>query len=101
VVQLSPDALAEVRTKVLLLEKRAYESSKEVYGRTSPAEGPVTALAASSGETMAQSGSPAGPASMPRTGADSAHQWRVELLLALGLGLGAAGWLVRRRAARS
>ena len=37
VVQLSPEALAEVRVKVLELEKRAYEISKHLYGQTPPA----------------------------------------------------------------
>ncbi len=36
--QLSPEALAEVRAQVLETEKHAYEVSKDVYGRTSPAE---------------------------------------------------------------
>jgi hypothetical protein len=38
-VQLSPEALAEVRAAALELEKRAYEISKEVYDQTSPLEG--------------------------------------------------------------
>ncbi len=38
VVQLSPEALAEVRTEALELEKRAYEISKEVYDQTPPME---------------------------------------------------------------
>ncbi len=37
-VQLSPEALAEVRAEVLELEKRAYEISKEVYDQTLPSE---------------------------------------------------------------
>ena len=37
VVQLSPPALAKARTEALKLEKHAYEISKAVYGRTSPA----------------------------------------------------------------
>ncbi|MCZ7573221.1 MAG: hypothetical protein M5U01_32120 [Ardenticatenaceae bacterium] len=37
-VQLSPEALAEVRAEALELEKRAYEISKEVYDQTPPAE---------------------------------------------------------------
>ena len=36
VVQLSPEALAEVRAKALRLEKRAYRISKEVYGSLPP-----------------------------------------------------------------
>jgi hypothetical protein len=39
-VRLSPEALAEVRADVLELEKHAYEISKDVYGRTPPAEAP-------------------------------------------------------------
>jgi hypothetical protein len=39
-VQLSPEALAEVRAEALALEKHAYEVSEDVYGQTSPAEGP-------------------------------------------------------------
>jgi hypothetical protein len=38
-VQLSPEALAEVRAAALELEKRAYENSKEVYAQTPPMEG--------------------------------------------------------------
>ena len=38
VVQLSPEALAEVRVKALELEKRAYEIRKDLYGQTPPAE---------------------------------------------------------------
>ena len=37
-VQLSPEALAEVRAEALKLEKHAYEISKDVYAHTSPAE---------------------------------------------------------------
>ena len=36
--QLGPDALAKARAGALKLEKNAYQVSKEVYGRTSPAE---------------------------------------------------------------
>ena len=36
--QLGPDALAKARAAALKLEKNAYQVSKEVYGRTSPAE---------------------------------------------------------------
>jgi hypothetical protein len=38
VVQLGPEALAEVRMEALKLEKHAYVVSKDVYGRTPPAE---------------------------------------------------------------
>jgi hypothetical protein len=38
VVQLSPEALAEARTKALELEKSAYENSKNVYSHTPPLE---------------------------------------------------------------
>jgi hypothetical protein len=37
-VQLDPEALAEVRAQALELEKHAYEISQHVYARTSPAE---------------------------------------------------------------
>ena len=37
-VQLSPEALAEIRAEVLALEERAYEISRDVYGHTLPAE---------------------------------------------------------------
>lgn len=37
-VQLSPEALAEVRAQALELERRAYEISKEVYDQTPPVE---------------------------------------------------------------
>jgi hypothetical protein len=40
IVQLNPEALAEVRAEALELEKRAYEISQDVYARTSPAEYP-------------------------------------------------------------
>ena len=40
VVQLGPEALAEIRAGALELEKRAYEISKDVYAHTSPAEYP-------------------------------------------------------------
>ena len=36
--QLTPEELAEVRTKALELEKSAYENSKDVYAQTAPAE---------------------------------------------------------------
>jgi uncharacterized protein YbaA (DUF1428 family) len=39
-VQLSPEALAEVRAEALALEEHAYAISEDVYGQTSPAEGP-------------------------------------------------------------
>lgn len=39
-VQLSAEALADVRAEALKLEKRAYTVSKDVYAHTSPAEGP-------------------------------------------------------------
>jgi hypothetical protein len=39
-VQLSPQAIAEVRGEVLKLERRAYKRSKHVYGRTPLAEPP-------------------------------------------------------------
>lgn len=38
--QLSPQAMEEVRAKALELEKSAYETSKDVYAYTSPAEYP-------------------------------------------------------------
>jgi hypothetical protein len=38
VVHLGPEALAEVRRKVLEQERRAYDLSPDVYGRTTPAE---------------------------------------------------------------
>lgn len=37
-LQLSPEALAEIHDKALALEARAYEISPEVYGHTAPAE---------------------------------------------------------------
>jgi len=37
-VQLSPEALAEVRAEALALEEHAYEVSQDVYAHTSPAE---------------------------------------------------------------
>jgi hypothetical protein len=37
-VQLSPEALAEVRAEALALEEHAYEISQDVYAHTSPAE---------------------------------------------------------------
>jgi hypothetical protein len=37
-VQLDPEAMTEVRTAVLDLEKHAYEISKDVYGHTPPVE---------------------------------------------------------------
>jgi hypothetical protein len=39
-VQLSPQAMAEVRREALKLERRAYKRSKHVYGRTAPAQPP-------------------------------------------------------------
>jgi hypothetical protein len=39
VVQLSPSALAEARNEALKLERSAYKVSKDLYGRTAPAEG--------------------------------------------------------------
>jgi hypothetical protein len=99
VAQLSPETMAEIRAKVLALEKRAYENSKDVYGTTAPLEVPA-------GAPVAEPAAPAGgdtpaPANLPRTGAEPTQPWPAGLLLALGLGIGAAGWLVRRRAARS
>jgi hypothetical protein len=101
VVHLSPEALADVRAQALELEKRAYENSKDVYAHTPPAELASTGAPAQGGGAPVAGGSDSGPASLPRTGAESAKQWPVELLLVLGLGLGAAGWVVRRRAARN
>jgi hypothetical protein len=37
-VQLSPEALAEIRAEVLALEERAYDISRDVYAHTPPAE---------------------------------------------------------------
>ncbi len=37
-VQLSPEALAQVRAMALLLEKHAYQRSEDVYGQTPPME---------------------------------------------------------------
>ena len=37
-VQLGPEALAQIRAEALELEKHAYEISQDVYGRTQPAE---------------------------------------------------------------
>jgi hypothetical protein len=37
-VQLSPEALAEIRAEALALEQHAYEISQEVYVHTSPME---------------------------------------------------------------
>jgi hypothetical protein len=37
-IQLSPEALAEVRGEALALEKHAYEVSADVYGKTTPME---------------------------------------------------------------
>jgi hypothetical protein len=39
-VQLDADALAEARAAALALEEQAYEVSEDVYGTTSPTEGP-------------------------------------------------------------
>jgi hypothetical protein len=38
IVHLGPEALAEVRRKVLEQERRAYDISTGVYGRTTPSE---------------------------------------------------------------
>lgn len=38
IVHLGPEALAEVRRKVLEQERRAYDLSPGVYGRTTPSE---------------------------------------------------------------
>jgi hypothetical protein len=40
-VHLNHQAMAEVRTEALKLERRAYKLSKHLYGRTAPAEQPV------------------------------------------------------------
>jgi hypothetical protein len=40
VAQLSPAELAEVRAEAMKLEQRAYQNSKEVYGRTTPLQQP-------------------------------------------------------------
>lgn len=45
IVQLDAAGLEQVRTEALKLEKRAYENSKEVYGKTAPAELPTGASA--------------------------------------------------------
>ena len=44
-VQLSPDELAKVRAEALKLEAHAYEISKDVYGKTPPAELPSGVVA--------------------------------------------------------
>jgi hypothetical protein len=46
-VQLSPEALAEVRANALALEKRAYEISQEVYDQTPPSEAPAEVMTVS------------------------------------------------------
>jgi hypothetical protein len=38
VIQLTSEQLADIRTKVLEMEQRAYEKSKDVYGKTTPME---------------------------------------------------------------
>ena len=38
--QLDSEALEEIRDAALALEQRAYDNSPNVYGQTSPAEGP-------------------------------------------------------------
>lgn len=59
-VQLSPEALAEVRAAALLLEQSAYNTSKNVYANTSPLEyppgTPVAAAAVTSSEMVAKGG---------------------------------------------
>jgi len=40
-IQLDPQAMAEVRKEALKLEQRAYKLNKHVYGRTAPAEQPL------------------------------------------------------------
>jgi hypothetical protein len=47
VIQLSPEALAEVHAEALEQEKRAYEISKEVYDQTAPIEMPPEAASSS------------------------------------------------------
>jgi len=62
-VQLDPEALAEVRAMALQLEKHAYQRSKDVYAHTSPA-------AASQGSTTAEASVPGakeGEDAMPGT----------------------------------
>ena len=39
-LELDPEALAAAREAALAIEERAYETSPDVYGQTSPAEGP-------------------------------------------------------------
>lgn len=90
IVQLSPEAMAQVRAEVLALEQRAYTISKDVYGKTQPIEVPE-------GAAVAPTTAPP-PASLPRTGGEPGAPWGPALLLALGLG--AAGGLVRWRVAR-
>ena len=46
-VELSPEALADVRAEALELEKHAYEVSQDVYGQTPPAEQATDAEASS------------------------------------------------------
>ena len=38
IINLDAEAMKEVRAKALELEKHAYETSKEVYGKTPPLE---------------------------------------------------------------
>jgi hypothetical protein len=54
-VQLSPEALAEVHAKALELEQSAYENSKDVYAHTPPLED-------ASGVAKTQAAGPAAPA---------------------------------------
>jgi hypothetical protein len=68
VTQLSPEALAETRAKALELEKSAYQISRDVYGRTPPAQDPQgvsisvpTAASGSSAPTAAASSSAPNP----------------------------------------
>jgi len=59
-VQLSPEALAEVRREVHELEQRAYEISKEVYNQTLPIEVPAeaTSVTEPTPEAMAEGETP-------------------------------------------
>jgi hypothetical protein len=70
IVQLSPEAMAETRTKALELEQSAYENSKDVYAHTPPLEAPPGVII-SSAPTAAASSAPTAAAST--AGAPSAE----------------------------
>ena len=89
VTHLSAPDLAEVRTKALAQEQRAYAYSKDVYAQTAPMELPPGVAPP-----------PTATVGMPRTGGAAPREYLWALLVALGGVVSMVGGLALRRTLR-